>query len=160
MSNFIQGWTIQRLGPNSSKWSWQSGSQSSEREQNEATWIFFQERLDCVICHDIKTHDQLSHRVGKECCWDEGHDPHPGRGVKARARERHLTQGSCEAGVGTERESSWLLGGMSASVARVGGLRAVPLQRQPAQSRLIGLCWQPQCRPPIWIGLLLSGWHP
>lgn len=41
MSNFIQGWTIQRLGPNSSKWSWQSGSPSSEREQNEATWIFF-----------------------------------------------------------------------------------------------------------------------
>ena len=93
MSNFIQGWTIQRLGPNSSKWSWQSGSPSSEREQNEATWIFFQERLDCVICHDIKPHDQLSQRVGKECRWDEGHDPHPGRGVKARARREAFDPG-------------------------------------------------------------------
>lgn len=60
-------------------------------------------------------------------------------GAKARARGRHLTQGSCEAAVGTE-EQQLAPGWDSTSVARVGGLRAVTIQMRPAQSRLIGLC--------------------
>lgn len=70
---------------------------------------FFQEGW---IASFVMTSNHMTsfHREwGKECRWDEGHDPHPGRGVKAQARERHLTQGSCEAGVGTEEAAdSWV----------------------------------------------------
>lgn len=117
------------------KWLWSQQTGTSPqllRGKIQQQW----HRVDCFISQQVYKHDHFSER-GKRTTPQQ----RPWGRDKDRDRERFDPE------VMWSQTSDGLLGGMSTLVARVGGLRTVTFQRQPAQSRLIGLCWQPQCGP-------------
>lgn len=97
----IQGWTIQKTRPKFLLNEVDSLDHQTLKAKMKPHGFFFPGRAGFVICHDIKPHDQLSQRVGKNAvgwrAWSTPWQEWPG--------PRHLTPGVCEGGVGTEREA-------------------------------------------------------